>query len=240
MTKCSQLARGQSVVSKWTEQRQYSFAARVGGLAKFDNAGMSAERFSRILLVAGFGIWVVYGFLAGMRHWPAAVAFGLAAAICLVLLEAGRHIAIKLLDWTIVAYFGIAAIATFLVRSAGFAVYSPIVIWMLYAVVTWVSIFSGTPFSLQYARESAPPEHWQSPEFLRVNYIISIVWGVGFLINLGLVTIALAPRYNSIWLAVAAPLVIMGAASAFTWRYTKISQQRAEQAALQMSAKCAN
>lgn len=201
---------------------------------------MSAERFSRILLVAGFGIWVVYGFLAGMRHWPAAVGFGLAASIVLVLLEAGRRIAIKLLDWTIVAYFGIAAIATFLVRSAGFAIYSPVVIWTLYAVVTWGSIFVGAPFSLQYARESAPREHWQKPEFLRANYLVSVVWGVGFLINLGLVTIALVPRYNSIWLAVAAPLLVMGSASVFTARYTKISQQRAEHAALQMSAKCAH
>jgi hypothetical protein len=188
---------------------------------------MSAERFSRILLVASFGIWVVYGFLAGMRHWPAAVAFGLAAAMGLVLLEAGRHLAIKLLDWTIVAYFGIAAIATFLLRSAGFPSYSPVVIWVLYTIVTWVSIFSGAPFSLQYARESAPPEHWQSPAFLRANYIVSIVWGFGFLINLGLVSIALLPRYKSLWLGVAAPLMVMGAASIFTARYTKIAQKKA-------------
>jgi len=187
---------------------------------------MSAERFSRILLVAGFGIWVVYGFLAGMGHWPAAVAFGLAAGIGLLLLEAGRHLAIKLLDWTIVVYFGIAAIATFLVRSAAFPLYSPLVIWTLYAVVTWASIFSGAPFSLQYARESAAREHWQTPEFLRVNYIISSVWGGGFLINLGLVSVALAPRYSSLWLAVAAPLLIMGAAAVFTSRYTKIAKQR--------------
>jgi len=221
-------------------QRQYSFAARVGESSKFDNAGMSAERFSRILLVAGFGIWVVYGFLAGMRHWPSAVAFGLAAGIGLVLLEAGRHITIKLMDWAIVAYFGIAAIATFLVRSAAFPIYSSVVIWTLYAVVTWVSIFSGAPFSLQYARESAPPEHWQAPQFLRANYVISLVWGTGFLINLGLVTIALSRRYNSLWLSVAAPLLVMGAASVFTSRYTKVSQQRAQQAALQMSAKGAD
>lgn len=198
---------------------------------------MRAERFSRILLVASFGIWVVYGFLAGMRHWPAAVAFGLAAGMGLVLLEAGRHVAVKVLDWTIVAYFGIAAIATFLLRSAGFPTYSPVVIWVLYAFVTWVSIFSGAPFSLQYARESAPREHWQSPAFLRANFIVSIVWGFGFLINLGLVSIALVPRYKSLWLGVGAPLMVMGAASVFTSRYTKISQQRAQQAALQASAK---
>jgi hypothetical protein len=199
---------------------------------------MSAERLSRILLVASFGLWVVYGFLAGMRHWPAAGAFGLVAATGLVLLEKGRHLAIKLLDWAIVAYFGIAAIATFLLHSSGFPVYSPVVIWTLYAVVTWISIFSGTPFSLQYALESAPREHWQSREFLRANYIVSIVWGLGFLINLGLVSIALVPRYRSLWLGVAAPLVVMGSASVFTARYTRIAQQRASRLHASAEKRC--
>jgi hypothetical protein len=201
---------------------------------------MSAERFSRILLVAGFGIWVVYGFLAGMRYWTLAIAFGLAAAIGLVLAEAMRHLTVKLLDWVIVAYFAIAATATFVVHSAGLPVYSSVVIWTLYAVVTWASIFSGAPFSLQYARESAPREIWQTAEFLHINYVISVVWGVGFLINLGLVAIALSLRHNSIWLAVAAPLLIMGTASVFTSRYTRISKQRVEQAALKMSRKSAD
>ncbi len=192
---------------------------------------MSAERFSRLLLVAGFGIWVVYGFLAGMGRWPTGVGFGLAASIVLVALEGGRHIQIKLMDWTIVGYFVIAATATFLLRSAAFPVYGSVVIWGLYAAVTWVSILLKAPFSLQYARESAPPEHWHKPEFVRTNVIISVVWGLGFLLNLALVTIALTPRYNSLLLAVVAPLLTMAAATVFTSRYTKIVQQRAQRAA---------
>jgi len=38
----------------------------------------------------------------------------------------------------------------------------------------------GRPFSLQYAREHVAPEHWERPDFLRVNYVISTAWALAF------------------------------------------------------------
>jgi purine-cytosine permease-like protein len=38
---------------------------------------------------------------------------------------------------------------------------------------------------LQYARESVPEAYWRTPEFIRTGYLISIVWGIIFLIALG-------------------------------------------------------
>jgi hypothetical protein len=38
----------------------------------------------------------------------------------------------------------------------------------------------GRPFSLQYARESVDRQHWDSPEFVRTNYVISAAWAVAF------------------------------------------------------------
>jgi len=194
---------------------------------KADDLGMSAAQLSQLILFASFVIWVVYGVLAGMRHWPAAVSFGLLASIGLLSTAAVRHIKVKLLDWVLLGYFVIAAIATFAVRSAAFPGYSSVVIWTLYAAVTWASILRGAPFSLQYARESAPLEHWNSPGFLRANRIISVVWGAAFVINIVLVLIALYPRYDSLLLSVLAPLVTMGASAVFTSRYAKISRARA-------------
>ncbi len=187
---------------------------------------MSAYRCSRLLLIAGFVIWVVYGFLAGMGRWPVAVAFGLVSSIALVLVEARHHIKIKLMDWTIVAYFVVAAVATFLIRAAAFPLYASVVIWVLYAGVTWASILLGAPFSLQYARESAPREHWQRPEFFRANRIISVIWGIAFAINIVLVIVALNPRSIPLLTGVAAPLLLMGVAATFTSHYTRIARAR--------------
>ena len=194
------------------------------------NAGMSADRFSRMILKMQFVVWVVYGFLAGLRRWPAGVAFGVLASIGLLSLEASRHIKVKLMDWVLLGYFVIAAIATFLIRSAAFPTYSSVVIWGLYAAVTWASIIVGAPFSLQYARESAPPESWHTLAFLRANWVISMVWGLAFSVNIVLASIALNPRNRPLVVGVLAPLLTMGVATIFTIWYTKISRQRAGRA----------
>jgi hypothetical protein len=36
------------------------------------------------------------------------------------------------------------------------------------------------PFTLQYARESVPEAAWGTPEFLRVNYVITAAWAAAF------------------------------------------------------------
>ncbi len=107
---------------------------------------MSAERLSSFVLSASFVIWVVYGTLQGMRHWPAAVIFGFLASTGLLVFAASQHVRVKLLDWILLAYFAIAAIATFVVRSAGFPAFSSVVIWVLYAAVTWISILVGAVY----------------------------------------------------------------------------------------------
>lgn len=36
------------------------------------------------------------------------------------------------------------------------------------------------PFTLQYARESVPPELWNTATFLRMNYVVSGAWAAAF------------------------------------------------------------
>lgn len=49
----------------------------------------------------------------------------------------------------------------------------------LLAIVA-VSIAIGRPFTLQYAKESVAPEHWNSAAFIRKNNLISLVWAGAF------------------------------------------------------------
>jgi hypothetical protein len=49
----------------------------------------------------------------------------------------------------------------------------------LFAIVL-LSMLVGRPFTLQYARETVPQEHWGSPEFIRTNYVIIAVWALAF------------------------------------------------------------
>lgn len=47
-------------------------------------------------------------------------------------------------------------------------------------LIVLVSILLRRPFTLQYAREQVPREFWNSPEFVRTNYVITGVWAAAF------------------------------------------------------------
>lgn len=48
------------------------------------------------------------------------------------------------------------------------------------APVVLASIALRQPFTRQYARESVNRDQWNTPRFLRVNYVISTAWAVAF------------------------------------------------------------
>jgi len=47
-------------------------------------------------------------------------------------------------------------------------------------LVVLVSIAIRRPFTLQYAREGTAREIWNTPAFIRTNYIITAVWALAF------------------------------------------------------------
>lgn len=47
-------------------------------------------------------------------------------------------------------------------------------------LIVLVSMLVGRPFTLQYARDQVAPEFWGSPEFVRINYVITAVWALAF------------------------------------------------------------
>jgi hypothetical protein len=87
----------------------------------------------------------------------------------------------------------ILEIGTFLL-FAGLAAYAHFAgaVWSIPAVrlrvdsglliIVLVSIAVRQPFTLQYARETISPDLWTTPEFIRTNYIITVVWAAAFAI----------------------------------------------------------
>ena len=47
-------------------------------------------------------------------------------------------------------------------------------------LIVLISLAIAKPFTLQYARERAPEDRWKSPQFLRINFIITGVWALAF------------------------------------------------------------
>jgi hypothetical protein len=49
-------------------------------------------------------------------------------------------------------------------------------------LIVLASMALGRPFTLQYAREQVAPEFWNSPQFLRTNYVITAAWALAFFV----------------------------------------------------------
>jgi hypothetical protein len=148
------------------------------------------SRLSRVATgLTSFAPWILYGVASGFNHWRAASAGGL--ILCIVSLAAMRYrgSSIKLMDWTMLAFFVIASVMMLGLRSTAFPVYSAVVVWSCFAVAAWSSIVLGHPFTAAYARETAPREFWEHPVFIRLNLLMTLVWCGLMTVNIGFAVI---------------------------------------------------
>ncbi|MGA2699004.1 MAG: hypothetical protein ABSE74_05105 [Methanoregula sp.] len=60
------------------------------------------------------------------------------------------------------------------------ASYISVLSMLILTLVCWATMLFRFPFTLQYSREGVDPERVKSAPFMRVNYIITAVWGVAF------------------------------------------------------------
>jgi glucan phosphoethanolaminetransferase (alkaline phosphatase superfamily) len=61
--------------------------------------------------------------------------------------------------------------------------YLSVLSMLILTVVCWATMLVRFPFTLQYSREGIDPERAKSAPFMRVNYIITAVWGIAFTLS---------------------------------------------------------
>jgi len=61
--------------------------------------------------------------------------------------------------------------------------YLSVLSMLILTVVCWATMLVRFPFTLQYSREGIDPERARSAPFMRVNYIITAVWGIAFTLS---------------------------------------------------------
>jgi len=50
--------------------------------------------------------------------------------------------------------------------------------------MAWISIGIKAPFTMQYAKQKVSDDKWDSPIFIRINYILTTVWAIIFTISI--------------------------------------------------------
>ena len=137
--------------------------------------------------VIGFAPWILLSVVSGPGR--VVLACGLAAGLALLMSVAGAvaGLRFKLLDVAAIVYFAVLAVIAGEAGS-GSGTDRWLALWagelsnVVIAVIAIGSIAFRTPFTIQYARETTDPRYWRSPLFLRINYVITAVWAVAFLL----------------------------------------------------------
>lgn len=91
-----------------------------------------------------------------------------------------------ILSWGTVLFFLFMFFAVIVFKNTWISQHAWIFSNGTLAFITWFSILIGKPFTIQYAREQVPKDKWNHPVFIRINYILSSVWGIIFLTGIGL------------------------------------------------------
>jgi len=170
-----------------------------------------------LLAFAPFIVFVVVERLAGIPAGLAAAAIVSAIMLVRDLITPGRSP--KLLEIGTCLLFG----GLFLLALAMGAQWSIADVRLrvdagLLSIVLLTMVFQK-PFSLQYARESVDRQHWDRPEFLRTNYVVSAAWAAAFgVLVLADVVMAFMPALPHAG-SVLATAVALAAAAWFTRWY---------------------
>lgn len=135
---------------------------------------------------SGIAPWVLMSVLSGPGRFEEAASAALGLALLTLWVGSRRGIPVHLLEvFTAVYFFALAVVG--LVASDG------TIRWMelwageltniALAVFAVVTLLIRRPFTLAYARDTTPREYWDSPLFVRVNYVISAVWAGAFTVS---------------------------------------------------------
>jgi len=177
-------------------------------------------------LVLGFAPFILFALLmrlsVDLALWASfAVAFTIGIRAFL------QTRVLRLLDGASTAIFGILALYKgFLAPGLPPAAVRLIVDASLLAIAI-ASLIARQPFTLQYVRDEGSSEAWEWPAFLRMNYAIAMVWTLAFAIMTLADGAATFDPAMPLTAAVAAGLLALLGAIAFTWRYP--SRIRAQQ-----------
>jgi hypothetical protein len=213
-------------------QRQTASGQARPGPQAHDSEGL-ARRFARSP-VAGFVPWILYWVIGGPSTWETAAIAALLAAVLMTAmsLEAPRGSSgrvpaagprhhsgldfrrVKLLDAGTVLFFAamvIAALVTSRPDVTQLDKYAQALSSGALGLIALGSIVFGHPFTVDYARESAPPEVWHTPLFKRINVVLSATWAAIFLAcaGLGLLAVHTSVKGARDWLAWYLPILLI-------------------------------
>jgi hypothetical protein len=173
---------------------------------------------------AGIAPWVLMAVVSGPGRFEEAASAALGLALLTLWVGSRRGVPVHLLEAFTVVYFGVLAVLGLIASERTI---EWLELWagelsnIALAAFAIVTLLIRRPFTLAYAKDTTPREHWDSPLFLRINYMISAVWAGAFLVSavVGAYGDAFLRDNDNFWTAWIVPLAAVVFAGAFTEFY---------------------
>lgn len=184
---------------------------------------------------AGLTPWIVMALLSGPGRFEESVSAALGLSILFSYLSHRRGGSLKPLEVFEVAYFGTLAVIGLFASdnlTTWLEKWSGEMSSLALAVFAFGSLLVRNPFTLPYAKEITPEEYWDSPLFLRVNRMISLVWALSFTVSAvaGLYGDVVLDQPDNFWTGWIIPIGAMLFAFSFTEWYPDVVSARAPRA----------
>jgi len=128
-----------------------------------------------VKFLLGFMPWILFLFLSG--HTLAGLERSVVICILASLICNFRELRKGfLLSWGTLLFFGGCAVTVNLMKMTAVAENMGTLANGFLAALVWITILSGKPFTLQYARADLPKDLWNDPGLVRGCRFIAIVW----------------------------------------------------------------
>jgi len=136
-------------------------------------------------IIVGFVPWIVFFSLPNQTQQQINFAVIFVLGLTLLLNRKGLKAGF-ILPWGTVVFFVFALIMVVVLKNDWVAkpVNLNLLVNAMLALIAWLSMAIGKPFTIQYARQKVSQEFWDSPRFLFVNKMITLVWALAFTINM--------------------------------------------------------
>jgi hypothetical protein len=186
--------------------------------------------------LSGLAPWIVMAVMSGIVRFELAVGLSLLSAVVIVVANRLTGGTLKLLEFSDVAFFLVLAIVGLLASDAvmdWLRTWSGELSNIALVVIALGSILIRRPFTLGYAKESTPKEFWDSPAFLRTNYVITWAWALAFIVAAvsGFIGDAVIDNSDNLWTGWIIQTAAMLAAVQFTLWYPRVVRARGRAAA---------
>jgi hypothetical protein len=200
-----------------------------------NNLGSAIDGFLKSPF-SGLAPWVLLSVISSSGRFEIGVCVALGVSLLTMLLSSVRRIKIHALDVFGAAVFAALAVVGLLAKPG---VIRWLELWagelVNIALATFVvaTLIARKPFTIPYAKEETPEEHWDSPLFRRINYVISAVWAGAFVFAavVGFIGIAVLKGVEDFWTGWVLQLAAIFFAVAFTEFYPGHATAKAAAAA---------